>query len=143
MIRIRRGAAHCRNADCFSRNQIVPLVPFTLEHVCATCKLPCAVDAEYGAGLGSSRIYNEVRVYFAFDPTTRTYADVASAHDDTIVGQHSAYAFFSPLVRERAEAERVAASLLAKLNGPRGDVRPLRQRASRSELLNEGWRCAS
>jgi hypothetical protein len=143
MIRIRRGAAHCRNADCFSRNQLVPLVPFVLEHMCATCSLPCAVDAEYGAGLGSSKTFNEVRVYFAFDPATRTYGDVASASDDTIVGQHSAYAFFSPLVRERAEAERVAASLLAKLNGPRGDVRPLRTRATRSELVQEGWRVAS
>jgi hypothetical protein len=143
MTRIRRGAAHCRNADCFSRHQIVPLVPFALEHACASCGQPCAIDAEFGTGLGSSRIYNEVRVYFAFDASTRTYADVALTSDDTIVGQHSAYAFFSPLVRDRAEAERVAASLLARLNGPRGDARPLRTRATRSELLDEGWRVAS
>ena len=143
MIRIRRGAAHCRNVDCFSRDQLVPLVPFVLEHMCSTCKLPCAIDAEFGTGVGSSKTYNEVRVYFAFDPSTRTYADVAQACDDSIVGQHSAYAFFSPLVRDRAEAERVAASLLVKLNGPRGDVRPLRARATRSELLDQGWRVAS
>ena len=143
MIRIRRGAAHCRNADCLLRDQLVALIPFALEHTCASCGQPCAIDAEFGTGLGSSKTYNEVRVYFAFDPATRTYADVAQACDDTIVGQHSAYAFFSPLVRERAEAERVAASLLAKLNGARGDVRPLRTRATRDELLNEGWRVAS
>jgi hypothetical protein len=143
MVRMRRGAAHCRNADCFMRERLVALVPFTLEHACTSCGQPCSVDAEFGAGLGASRIYNEVRVYFAFDPTTRTYADVVQASDDTIVGQHSAYAFFSPLVRERAEAEHLAASLLAKLNGPRGDVRPLRTRATRSELVSEGWRVAS
>ena len=143
MIRIRRGAAHCRNVDCFSRDQVVPLVPFALEHRCESCGQPCAIDAEYGAGLGSSRTYNEVRVYFAFDATTRTYADVVQVSDDSIVGQHSAYAFFSPLVRDREEAERVATSLLERLNGPRGDVRPLRTRATRNELVREGWRVAS
>jgi hypothetical protein len=143
MTRIRRGAAHCRNADCFSRHQIVALIPFALEHACSSCGQPCAIDAEFGTGVGASHLYNEVRVYFAFDAGTRTYADVVQVGDDTIVGQHSAYAFFSPLVRDRAEAERLAATLLAKLNGPRGDVRPLRTRATRSELLNEGWRVAS
>lgn len=140
MVRIRRGAAHCRNRDCRERERLVPLVPICLDFRCLACGRPAAIDPEYGTGLGASKLYNEVRVYFAFDPATRTYTDSARAEDATLVGQHSAYAFFSPLVRDRSEAELLARQLLSRLNGERGDVRPLSLRASRRELLEEGWR---
>jgi hypothetical protein len=142
MIRIRRGAAHCRTANCREREKLVPLAPISLEFRCPACGRPAAIDAEYGTGLGASKLYNEVRVYFRFDAATRTYTDFARAEDPTLVGQHSAYAFFSPLVRERADAEHLARQLLLRLNGERGDVRPLSQRATRQELLSEGWRLA-
>ena len=142
MIRIRRGAAHCRTRDCREREKLVPLAPITLEYRCPACGRSAAIDAEYGTGLGASKLYNEVRVYFRFDPATRTYTDFATAEDSTLVGQHSAYAFFSPLVRERHEAEHLARQLLLRLNGERGDVRPLSQKATRQELLEEGWRLA-
>lgn len=142
MIRIRRGAAHCRTRDCREREKLVPLAPITLEYRCPACGRPAAIDAEYGTGLGASKLYNEVRVYFRFDPATRTYTDFAHAEDTTLVGQHSAYAFFSPLVRERHEAEHLAKQLLLRLNGQRGEVRPLSQKATRQELLDEGWRLA-
>jgi hypothetical protein len=142
MIRIRRGAAHCRTRDCREREKLVPLAPIVLEYACPACGRPAAIDAEYGTGLGVSKLYNEVRVYFRFDPATRTYTDFARAEDGTLVGQHSAYAFFSPLVRERADAEHLARQLLVRLNGERGEVRPLSQRASLQELRDEGWRLA-
>ena len=142
MIRIRRGAAHCRTRDCREREKLVPLAPIALEFTCPACGRPAAIDAEYGTGLGASKLYNEVRVYFRFDPATRTYTDFACAEDGTLVGQHSAYAFFSPLVRERADAEHLARQLLLRLNGERGEVRPLSQRATLEELRNEGWRLA-
>jgi hypothetical protein len=142
MIRIRRGAAHCRTRDCREREKLVPLVPISLDFHCPSCGRPAAIDAEYGTGLGVSKCYNEVRVYFAFDPATRTYTDQARAEDSTLVGQHSAYAFFSPLVRDRAEAELLARQLLTRLNGERGEARPLSLRATRQELLDEGWRLA-
>jgi len=140
MIRIRRGAAHCRTRDCREREKLVPLAPIALEYICPACGRSAAIDAEYGTGLGASKLYNEVRVYFAFDPATRTYTDSARAEDTTLVGQHSAYAFFSPLVRDRSEAELLARQLLTRLNGERGDVRPLSLRSSRRELVDEGWR---
>ncbi len=142
MTRIRRGAAHCRNSDCWEFEKLVPLLPFTLEYTCARCGRPAAIEAEFGTGLGSSKHYNEVRVYFGFDAATRTYTDLAFAQDDSLVGQHSAYAFFTPLVRERAEAERVAGALLAKLNGERSGW-SLRGHATRKQLQHEGWRVAS
>jgi hypothetical protein len=143
MVKIRRGAAHCRTRDCREREKLVPLVPITLDFSCPGCGHRTAIDAEYGAGLGASKVYNEVRVYFGFDPATRTYTDSARAEDSTLVGQHSAYAFFSPLVRDRAEAELLARQLLTRLNGERSPVRPLSLRASRQELVDEGWRVAS
>jgi len=73
MTKIRRGAAPCRTRDCFDRDTLVPLVPFALEFTCPRCGRPAAVDAEFGTGLGASHLYNEVRVYFAFDAATRTY----------------------------------------------------------------------
>ena len=142
MIRIRRGAAHCRTRDCREREKLVPLAPIALEYNCTACGRSAAIDAEYGAGLGASKLYNEVRVYFRFDPATRTYTDFARAEDGTLVGQHSAYAFFSPLVRERTDAEHLARQLLLRLNGERGEVRPLSQRTSLQELRDEGWRLA-
>jgi hypothetical protein len=142
MIRIRRGAAHCRTRDCREREKLVPLVPISLDYVCPSCGRPAAIDAEYSTGLGVSKAYNEVRVYFAFDPTTRTYTDQARAEDASLVGQHSAYAFFSPLVHDRADAELLARQLLSRLNGERGDVRPLSLRATRQQLVEEGWRVA-
>jgi hypothetical protein len=142
MVRIRRGAAHCRNRDCREREKLVPLVPISLDYLCPSCGHPAAIDAEYGTGLGASKVYNEVRVYFAFDPVTRTYTNQAHAEDSTLVGQHSAYAFFSPLVRTHEEAELLARQLLTRLNGERGDVRPLSLRATRQQLLDEGWRVA-
>ena len=142
MIKIRRGAAHCRNRDCREREKLVPLVPISLDFQCPGCGRQAAIDAEYGTGLGASKVYNEVRVYFAFDATTRTYTDSARAEDATLVGQHSAYAFFSPLVRERSEAELLARQLLTRLNGERGNVRPLSLRSTRQELVDEGWRVA-
>ena len=142
MVRIRRGAAHCRTRDCREREKLVPLAPIALEYRCPACGRNAAIDAEYGTGLGASKLYNEVRVYFRFDPATRTYTDFARAEDHTLVGQHSAYAFFSPLVRDRAEAEHLARQLLVRLNGERGTVKPLFARASRQDLLEEGWRLA-
>jgi len=142
MVRIRRGAAHCRTHDCREREKLVPLVPITLEYRCPSCGRSAAIDPEYGTGLGASKAYNEVRVYFGFDPVTRTYTDSARAEDPTLVGQHSAYAFFSPLVRDRAGAEHLARQLLVRLNGERSVARPLFSRASRQELLDEGWRVA-
>jgi hypothetical protein len=142
MIRIRRGAAHCRTRDCREREKLVPLVPISFDFLCPACGRATAIDPEYGTGLGASKLYNEVRVYFAFDPATRTYTDFAHAEDTTLVGQHSAYAFFSPLVRDRSEAELLARQLLTRLNGDRGDVRPLSLRSTRQELLDEGWRLA-
>lgn len=142
MVRIRRGAAHCRTRNCREREKLVPLVPICLDYVCPGCGRPAAIDAEYGAGLGASKAYNEVRVYFAFDPATRTYTDQAQVEDSTVIGQHSAYAFFTPLVHDRAEAELVARQLLSRLNGERGDVRPLSLRATRQQLVEEGWRVA-
>lgn len=143
MTKIRRGAAHCRTPDCSERDVLVPLVPFALEFTCPRCGRPAAIDAEFGTGLGVSHHYNEVRVYFAFDAATRTYTDLVRIEDETLVGQHSAYAFFTPLVRDRVEAERLAAALLAKLNGVRTEARPLRSRATSDELRREGWRIAS
>jgi len=142
MVRIRRGAAHCRTATCREREKLVRLVPIALDYTCTACGRPTAIDPEYGTGLGASKVYNEVRVYFGFDPATRTYTDSVRAEDSTLVGQHSAYAFFSPLVRDRAEAENLARQLLLRLNGERGAVRPLFARASRQDLLEEGWRLA-
>ncbi len=142
MTKIRRGAAHCRTRDCFDRDVLVPLVPFALDFTCPRCGRSAAVDAEFGTGLGASHLYNEVRVYFAFDAATRTYTDFVRQEDETLVGQHSVYAFFSPLVREREEAERLATALISKLNGAHGDVRPLCTRATREELRREGWRVA-
>ena len=142
MVRIRRGAAHCRTRDCREREKLVPLVPVSLDFECPACGHAAAIDLEYGTGLGASKLYNEVRVYFAFDPATRTYTNFASVEDSTLVGQHSAYAFFSPLVRDRSEAELLARQLLTRLNGERGDVRPLSLRSTRQELLDEGWRVA-
>ena len=143
MIKIRRGAAHCRTRDCREREKLVPLVPIALDFTCPGCGRAAAIDAEYGTGLGASKVYNEVRVYFGFDPTTRTYTDCAHAEDATMVGQHSAYAFFSPLVTERSEAELLARQLLTRLNGGRDVVKPLSLRATRQELVEEGWRVAS
>jgi hypothetical protein len=142
MVRIRRGAAHCRTHDCREREKLVPLVPISLDFLCPGCGRPAAIDVEYGTGLGASKVYNEVRVYFGFDPATRTYTDQARAEDETLVAQHSAYAFFTPLIRTRDEAELLARQLLTRLNGERGDVRPLSVRASRQELVEEGWRVA-
>jgi hypothetical protein len=142
MIRIRRGAAHCRTRDCREREKLVPLVPIALDHECPACGRRTAIDAEYGTGLGASKAYNEVRVYFGFDPATRTYTDSARAEDPTLVGQHSAYAFFSPLVTDRSEAELLARQLLTRLNGDRSNVRPLSLRKTRQELVEEGWRVA-
>ncbi|HKC52147.1 MAG TPA: hypothetical protein VKF60_15240 [Myxococcota bacterium] len=118
----------------------MPLVPISFDFDCPGCGLPAAIDPEYGAGLGASRVYNEVCVYFGFDPVTRTYTDSARAEDTTLFGQHSAYAFFSPLVRERSEAELLARKLLTRLNGERGAARPLR--STRQQLVDEGWRVA-
>jgi hypothetical protein len=142
MIKIRRGAAHCRTRDCREREKLVPLVPISLDFACPGCGRPTAIDPEYGTGLGASKIYNEVRVYFGFDATTRTYTDSVRAEDTTLVGQHSAYAFFSPLVRDRSAAELLARQLLTRLNGERGAVRPLSVRSTRQELVEEGWRVA-
>ncbi len=142
MTRVRRGAAHCRTSDCFENEKLVALVPFALEFNCPRCGRPAAIEAEFGTGLGSSRHYNEVRVYFGFDPATRTYTDLALAQDETLFGQHSAYAFFTPLVRERAEAERVASALLRKLNGER-PARSQLGHATSEQLRQEGWRIAS
>jgi hypothetical protein len=142
MSRIRRGAAHCRTSGCWENEKIVALVPFAPEFICPRCGRAAAIEAEFGAGLGQSQHYNEVRVYFGFDPATRTYTEVALAQDESLVGQHSAYAFFTPLVRDRADAERVAKALLEKLNGER----PVRSRpghATSSQLRREGWRIAS
>lgn len=142
MTRIRRGAAHCRNSGCWENEKLVALVPFALDYTCARCGRPTAIEAEFGTGLGSSQHYNEVRVYFGFDATTRTYTEIAHVQDESLVGQHSAYAFFSPLVRERADAERLASALLRKLNGER----PARLKVGHvtsEQLRNEGWRIAS
>jgi hypothetical protein len=108
MIRIRRGAAHCRTRDCREREKLVPLAPITLEYRCPACGRPAAIDAEYGTGLGASKLYNEVRVYFRFDPATRTYT--TSRAEDTPRGSAQRYAFFSPLVRERHEPSTSRAS---------------------------------
>ena len=143
MIKIRRGAAHCRTRDCREREKLVPLVPIALEFTCPGCGRATAIDAEYGTGLGASKVYNEVRVYFRFDPTTRTYTDSAHAEDDTLVGQHSAYAFFTPLVTERAETELLARQLLTHLNDDRDTMKPLSLRATRQKLLKKNWRIAS
>ena len=142
MTRIRRGAAHCRTSDCREHAKLVPLLPFALEFTCPDCRRPAAIEAEFGTGLGSSHHYNEVRVYFGFDSATRTYTDVALANDESLVGQHSAYAFFTPLVRDRAEAERVASLLLGKLNGERR-AWSLLGHATSEQLRREGWRIAS
>ena len=138
MTRIRRGAAHCRTNDCWEHERLVALVPFALDYTCPRCARPAAIDAEFGTGLGSSQHYNEVRVYFGFDAATRTYTEVALVQDETLVGQHSAYAFFTPLVRERAEAEHVAAPCCAaERRAPR--ARPLGHVTS-EQLRREGWR---
>lgn len=142
MTRIRRGAAHCRNNGCWENEKLVALVPFALEFSCPRCGRPTAIEAEFGTGLGGSQHYNEVRVYFGFDVATRTYTEIARVRDDTLVGQHSAYAFFTPLVGERAEAERVARALLRKLNGERPSRVPVGHGTS-EELRNEGWGIAS
>ena len=141
MTRMRRGAAHCRTADCPEYEKLVALVPFTLEHSCACCGQPAAIEAEFGTGLGSSRYYNEVRVYFGFDATTRTYTELVRREDESLFGQHSAYAFFTPLVRDRAEAERLAEILLARLNGER-KAPSLRGHATSEQLRRDGWRIA-
>ena len=142
MTQIRRGAAHCRTSDCCELEKLVPLLPFALEFTCPRCGRPAAIEAEFGTGLGSSKHFNEVRVYFGFDAATRTYTELALAQDDSLVGQHSSFAFFTPLVRERAEAERVAGMLLAKLNGERS-AWSLRGHATKKQLEREGWRVAS
>ena len=142
MTRIRRGAAHCRTSGCWEHARLVALVPFALEYTCPRCGRAAAIEAEFGTGLGSSQHYNEVRVYFAFEPATRTYTEVALTQDETLVGQHSAYAFFTPLVRDRAEAERLAETLLRKLNGDR-TVRARGTHATSEELARQGWRIAS
>jgi len=142
MTRIRRGAAHCRTTDCWERDRLVLLVPFALEYTCPRCGRKASVEAEFGTGLGGSRHYNEVRVYFGFDAVSGTYTELALAKDESLVGQHSSYAFFSPLVRERDEAERVAGLLLSKLNGE-PEVRGRRGHATSEQLRNEGWRIAS
>ena len=142
MTRIRRGAAHCRTSDCSELEKLVPLLPFALEFTCPLCGRAAAIEAEFGTGLGSSKNYNEVRVYFGFEAATRTYTELALAKDESLVGQHSAYAFFTPLVRERAEAERVAGMLLAKLNGERSTW-SLHGHATSKQLQREGWRIAS
>jgi len=143
MTRIRRGAAHCRTSDCFEREKLVPLIPYALEFTCPRCGRPAAIDAEFGTGLGTSQQYNEVRVYFGFDTTSRTYTDLAHVVDESFVGQHSSYAFFTPLVRDRAEAQRLAAALLSKLNGERLEQWRARARSTADELRREGWRIAS
>ncbi len=142
MTRIRRGAAHCRTTGCWEQARLIALVPFTPDYTCPRCGRAASIEAEFGTGVGTSPHYNEVRVYFGFDPSTRTYTEVALSQDDTLVGQHSGYAFFTPLVRERSEAERLAATLLRKLNGER----PARVRVgyvTSEELRREGWRIAS
>jgi hypothetical protein len=142
MTRIRRGVAHCRTSGCWENEKLVALVPFALEFTCPRCGRPAAIEAEFGTGLGSSQHYNEVRVYFGFDPATRTYTELAVSQDESLVGQHSAYAFFTPLVRERADAERVASTLLRKLNGERAS-RLQAAHVTSEQLRREGWRIAS
>ena len=142
MTRIRRAAAHCRTPDCWEREKLVLLAPFALEYNCPRCGRPAAIEAEFGTGLGSSQNFNEVRVYYAFQAATRTYTELALVQDESVVGQHSAYAFFTPFVRTRAEAERVAEALLTKLNGQRRARAPSGHPTS-EQLKREGWRVAS
>ena len=141
MIKIRRGVAHCQTSDCSELEKLVPLLPFTLEFSCPRCGRPAAIDAEFGTGLGSSRHYNEVRVYFGFDAATRSYTELAFAQDESLVGKHGSYAFFSPFVREHAEAELIAGMLLARLNGERY-AWSLRGHSTRRQLQQEGWQVA-
>ena len=142
MIRIRRGAAHCRTRDCREREKLVPLAPIALDYPLPACSRSAAIDAEYGTGLGASKLYNECACTSASIPRPAPTPTSRAPRTRTLVGQHSAYAFFSPLVRERAEAEHLARQLLLRLNGERGEVRPLSQRATRQELRDEGWRLA-
>lgn len=142
MARIRRGAAHCRASDCPESAKLVPLLPFVVDFNCPRCGRSAAIEAEFGTGLGTSQHYNEVRVYFSFDPKTRTYTEFTAAEDESLFGQHSAYAFFTPLVRDREEAERIARMLLTRLNGER-KAPGTHGHASREQLESEGWRVAS
>lgn len=143
MTKICRGAAHCRTSHCGLRGRVIPLSPFSADYVCTGCSKPAAVEAEFGAGLGASRSYNDVRVYFGFDTVTRTYTDSVRAADPTLVGMHSTYAFFSPLVIERSEALKLAEMLLARLNTRPTAAKPLSASSSHGDLLEQGWSCAS
>jgi hypothetical protein len=137
MSEIKRGAGFCAQPNCRDHARLRLVEPFHTDFVCSSCAEPGHVEPEFGASLGPTSAFSEVRVYYAYDPRERGYPCVAVARDPGVLGPSGAYTLFSPVVHSEGRAQRLAEKLLARLNGRSEHASPARTR--RDSLIAEGW----
>ena len=137
MANVKRGAAFCRETNCSEYGELYLIDPFVPDYVCPRCGIPGQVEPEYGAGCGRpGQPFSEVRVYFSFSGTDRTYGQVAIAHEGTVFRSEAVYHLYSPVIRSPERAQRTAESILARLNH---EVETPQRGPTRAQLVAEGW----
>ena len=135
----RRGVAYCQNGACERNGELRAFSHLPDCYECDECGAPGRVERERGVRRCDTTVYDEVRIEFDFDPAQRIYRQVARVRDRRLLGDHDVYTLQSPLVRNRAQALRVASAVLRALNShlePGNQSRPM---PARSELIDQGW----
>jgi hypothetical protein len=109
--------------------------------VCPTCLKPAHVERERGFQTATATAFDEVRVEYDYEPVLGIYQETARVRDGRLLGCHDVYTLQSPLVRDRAQAVRVAETVLRSLNAHLERRGPKRSGSvpSRDELVSQGW----
>lgn len=118
--RIRRGAGFCLNHYCESYLKMSFLYYYTTPFVCPKCQMVGESQAERGQLSGApGAVIGEVRVEYGFDPSFRSYRELAVVRNEALGPQAASYTAFCPLLTSEKRALRAAESLLVSLNeGP-------------------------
>lgn len=138
MSEIKRGAGFCMRSGCRRYAHLRLIEPYHAGFVCGQCGELGHVEPEFGASVGTSLTFSEVRVFYGYDARERSYPSVAVATDSSVLGRTGAYTLFTPVVHSAERAQKLAEKLLARLN-QRDGARPPARGRQRSELVAEGW----
>ena len=122
--KIKRAVGYCSQPECEDFEKGVFLLNHGDTFCCPRCKRVGFLEAEIGRSEGNCGIFKEVRVEYNFDPSTKTYRELAIVRDESLWGKCNVYHLRSPLIKTDKRALKVAESILANLNIQERDLLP-------------------